>query len=437
MSIPKGRQGKLEDTEDKYILIGAGPSGLAMAKNLKDQGIAFDGFEADAEVGGLWNIKNENSTVYESAHLISSKSRTEFSYFPMKKEVADYPHHSELLQYFKDFAAHFQLYDHYYFNERVTSITRNGEVWNIETASGKKGTYKGLIIANGSLSHPNIPTFKGEFSGEILHSCKYKNADIFHGKRVLIIGAGNSGCDIAVDAVHRAQKVDMSLRRGYHFVPKYVFGKPADTIGGMIKFPRPIKQRIDTFLLKWFTGDPTHFGFPKPDHKMYESHPIVNSLVLYYAGHGDIKVQGDIDRFEGKTVFFKDGKKEDYDLILLATGYKLHYPFIDIKELNWGKVSPDLYLNIFHPNYNNLFLIGMVEAAGIGWQGRDEQAQLVAKYIKASATNPKKYEAFNQKKAKGNPDMSGGYAYVKLDRMAYYVHNDTYRKLLKKGINMF
>src|SRR5690606_22278658 len=96
---------------------------------------------------------------------------------------------------------------------------------------------------------PNIPEFKGDFSGEFVHSAIYKNAAIFEGKRVLVIGAGNSGCDIAVDAVHRAKKVHISVRRGYYFVPKYVFGKPSDTVGGAIKLPRKMKQWVDKRLL--------------------------------------------------------------------------------------------------------------------------------------------------------------------------------------------
>ena len=94
---------------------------------------------------------------------------------------------------------------------------------------------------------------------------------------MLVVGAGNSGCDIAVDAVHHAASVDISVRRGYHFVPKYVFGKPADTLNQGRPLPPRIKQAIDSRVLKMFTGDPVRLGFPEPDHKLYESHPIVNS----------------------------------------------------------------------------------------------------------------------------------------------------------------
>ncbi len=163
----------------------------------------------------------------------------------------------------------------------------------------------------------------------MLHTSDYKSATVFAGKRVLVIGAGNSGCDIAVDAVHHAKSVDLSVRRGYHFVPKYLFGKPADTLNQGKPLPPRIKQAIDSRVLRMFTGDPTRFGFPKPDHKIYESHPIVNTLVLHHLGHGDIHVRKDVERFDGSGVRFVDGSRTDYDLIVLATGYQLHYPFVD------------------------------------------------------------------------------------------------------------
>jgi hypothetical protein len=421
-------------TEEKYCIIGAGPAGLSGAKNLKELGIPFDGYDAGKDVGGLWNIENPLSTMYESAHLISSKKMTEFKDYPMKEEVADYPSHKEMCIYFKDYAKHYGLYDHFTFNTKVLKTVPVADEWEVTLDNGETKIYKGLIIANGTLSHPNIPEFKGEFTGEIFHSNKYKNSDVFAGKRVLLIGAGNSGCDIAIDAIHRAKKVSMSMRRGYHFVPKYVFGKPADTLGGLFQLPPFLKQHVDKRLLKLFTGDPQRVGFPEPDHKLYEAHPIVNSLVLYYAGHGDIDVKKDIDHFEGKTVHFLDGSQEDYDLILLATGYQLYYPFIEDQILNWEGAAPHLYLNIFHPERDNLFVLGMIEASGIGWEGRNEMAKLVAKFIKANEIDSPKAEKFKSAKKAPYKLLNGGFNYLKIDRMAFYVHKDTYRKAILKGI---
>lgn len=425
------------NTEQKYCIIGGGPAGLCTAKNLKDLQIPFDAYEAASEVGGLWNINNERSSVYETAHLISSKKMTEFKDFPMPENTPDYPSHTLLFNYFVDYAHHFKIWEHYFLNTIVEKVEKVDAFWDVTLSTGETKRYKGLLIANGTLSEPNMPNFKGNFSGELIHSKDYKSPDVFRGKRVLIVGAGNSGCDIAVDAIHHAKKVAMSVRRGYHFVPKYVFGKPADTLGGLIKLPRKMKQKFDTFLLGWFVLDAEKYGFPKAEYKLYESHPIVNSLILHHLGHGDIEMKADIEHFDDKKVVFKDGKVEEFDLILLSTGYKLHYPFIDTKYLNWKNGCPQLFLNAFHPDYDNLFILGMLEATGLGWEGRNEQAKLVALFIKAKEENSSSYKTYLAKFKKPFPDMSGGYQYLKLDRMAYYVHKDTYRNYVKKDIKFF
>ncbi len=427
------------DTADRFCIIGAGPAGLAAARNLQRFLIPFDGYESHSDVGGLWDITNQRSTVYQSAHLISSKRMTEFAEFPMADDVADYPSHSELRNYFREFARHFGIDKAYRFSTSVVKVEPQGDPgqgWLVTLDTGETLPYRGVLIANGTLSEPNMPTFRGKFSGELLHSAAYKTPDIFRDKRVLIVGAGNSGCDIAVDAVHHARSVDISVRRGYHFVPKYVFGKPADAIGGRINLPPLLKQKVDGIILKWFTGDPERFGFPKPDHALYESHPIVNSLVLYHLGHGDISVKADIERFGGRKVHFVDGSQAEYDIVLLATGYRLHYPFIERRHLNWESgAAPELYLNCFHPTRDNLFVMGMVEASGIGWQGRYEQAELVARYIRGTMRKSRAAARLTKLKKGPYPDMRGGMKYLKLDRMAYYVHKDTYRTAIRNHID--
>jgi hypothetical protein len=423
----------MTDTREQFALIGAGPMGLAAAKVLAEQGIPFQGFELHSDVGGLWDIDNPKSTMYESAHLISSKRMTEFADFPMRADVAEYPSHREMRRYFSDFADHFDLRRHYHFNAevlRTEPLGKDGDGWRVvwRDAEGEhEAVFAGVMIANGTLSEPNQPRFAGAFDGELIHAAQYRSATQFDGKRVLIVGAGNSGCDIAVDAIHHGASCDISMRRGYYFVPKYVFGKPADTVGGKIKLPMWLKRRIDRLILGWFVGNPQKYGFPKPDYQLYESHPVVNSLVLYHAGHGDLKVRPDIDRLEGNTVHFKDGSQADYDMILTATGYKLHYPFIDDALLNWQGNAPHLFLNAMHPERDDLFVLGMVEATGLGWQGRHEQAEMIARYIAGLRMGRNEARLLQAEKADGFARATGGMKYLDLARMAYYVDKATYR----------
>ncbi|WP_405120648.1 flavin-containing monooxygenase [Pseudomonas leptonychotis] len=417
-----------------YAIIGAGPMGLCTARQLHKHGIDFVGFELHADVGGLWDIDNPHSTMYDSAHLISSKGTTQFTEFPMRDEVAPYPHHSEMRRYFRDYAEHFGLYVHYQFSTRVIEVQRLEKGWKLISEHDgvqREWLVDGVLMANGTLHTPNQPALPGEFSGELMHSSDYRSAAVFDDKRVLVIGCGNSACDIAVDAVHRATSVDISVRRGYYFLPKFTLGRPTDTLGGAVKLPRPLKQFFDGLLVRALVGKPSQYGLPDPDYKLYESHPVMNSLVLHYLGHGDIKPRRDIAKVEGKLVTFSDGEQAEYDLILQGTGYKLDYPFIDRSHLNWpsNAGAPQLYLNVFHPEYDDLFMLGMVEASGLGWQGRDEQAELVALYIKSlQAGTAAAKELQKVKRERASTRLDGGYRYLQLERMAYYVHKDSYRQ---------
>ncbi len=422
-------------SEPRYAIIGAGPSGLSAARALQRAGLSFDGYEASHGVGGLWDIENPRSTMYESAHLISSRTTTEFAEFPMDT-AADYPSHRTLIRYFRDFADHFGLTERFRFDTRVTALSRTDDGGWMLRADAPGGPveqrYHGVVLANGTLAEPHVPEFPGTFTVELLHTSAYKNATQLTGKRVLIIGAGNSGCDIAVDAVHHAASVDMSVRRGYYFVPRYLFGKPSDTLNQGRPLPARLKQFVDRRVLRAFTGDPVRFGFPKPDYRLYESHPIVNTLILNHLGQGDLAIRPDIDRFDGRTVHFRDGSSGEYDLVLLATGYTLDYPFVARDDLNWTGWSPKLYLNIFPPAFNGLYVMGMIEASGIGWQGRYEQAELIAEYLSALQRHPGRAAAFRDRvTSQPWPDLTGGYRYLGLERMSYYVNKDAYRRAVR------
>jgi hypothetical protein len=419
----------------RYAVIGAGPSGLAAARALQKRGIVVDGYEASHGVGGLWDITNPRSTMYESAHLISSRTTTEFTEFPMRSRT-DYPGHRVLREYFHDYAEHFGLAELFRFDTNVARLEPRDGGWDL-TSTGPDGEqtrwYAGVVLANGTLAEPNIPTFPGEFSGELLHTSAYKSPEQLTGKRVLLIGAGNSGCDIAVDAVHHAASVDMSVRRGYYFVPRYLFGRPSDTLNQGRPLPARIKQAVDSRVLRAFTGDPVRFGFPKPDYRIYESHPIVNTMVLNHLGQGDLRIRPDVERFDEHTVRFRDGSADDYDLVLLATGYTLDYPFVDREHLHWRGASPRLFLNLFPSSFNGLYVMGMIEASGIGWQGRYEQADLLATYLEAVEHDPARAARFRDRVTGAPwPDLTGGYHYLGLDRMAYYVNKDAYRGAVRR-----
>jgi len=412
-------------------VIGAGPTGLAAVRNLTLHGFDVIGFESHSDVGGLWDIDSPTSTMYESAHLISSKGMTEFAEFPMHDDVATYPHHREMRDYFRAYAREFELYDHYRFSTTVTRVQPRSHGWTITAESeGTSSTHDVgvLVLAIGTFHTPNMPTWPGIFDGELLHGSTYRSPELFEGKRVLVVGCGNSGADIAVDAVHRAASVDLSLRRGYWFVPKFLAGRPIDTIGtGGPTLPRSLKQRVDAALLRAVVGRPSDYGLPDPDYRMYESHPVVNTQVLHHLGHGDITPRPDVARLDGSRVEFVDGGSGTYDLVMAATGYSLDWPFMDRELLNWEGFAPALYLNTFHPGRNDLFVTGMVEATGLGWEGRNKQAALVAAYLAGLRDgHPAAARLHDTIATNAHSRLTGGYDYLQVERMAYYVAKDQF-----------
>ncbi len=274
----------------------------------------------------------------------------------------------------------------------------------------------------------------------MLHSAQYKTPDVLKDKVVLVVGAGNSGCDIAVEAAQNARKTFHSIRRGYYYIPKFFFGKPADQIGEItlkLRLPLWMRRALNTALLKLMVGNPQEYGLPKPDHKLFETHPIVNSQMLYYLAHGDIIPKPDISRFEGRRVLFVDGSEAMVDLIIFATGFKISFPFIDHQFLNWQNGRPELYLNIFHPQDDTLFVAGLIQPDSGQWGLVDYQTQLIARFLWAVEHQPAKANWFRKLKARPNPDLGGGIRYVNSTRHYLEVEHFSYRQRLKKLIKRF
>ena len=197
------------DRSGNVCVIGAGASGLTAIKNLKEYGFGVDCYERETGVGGGWNWRHDRSPVYASTHLISSKPFTQFPDFPLPDSWPDYPHHSQFLNYLEHYADHFDLRSHIWFGTEVVRVEpAEGDRWDVTTRStggyGPERTqrYAAVVVANGHNWAPKLPVYDGldDFRGQVIHASAYKDATQLRGKRVLVVGAGNTGCDIAVEA---------------------------------------------------------------------------------------------------------------------------------------------------------------------------------------------------------------------------------------------
>ncbi len=412
-------------------VIGAGPAGLVLARRLQNTDASFAVFERHTGVGGIWDIDAPGSPMYETAHFISSRTHSGFADFPMPDDYPDYPNHRQLLTYIKSFADEYDLERHIEFNMSVDNAAQNEDsTWTLTFADGSTRNARYLIAANGVTWEPNTIEWPGKFNGEIRHTATYRDASELTGKRVLVVGAGNSGVDIACDASFAADQAFLSVRRGYHFIPKHIMGQPADVWAESgPKLPWKIEQKAFTGVLRIINGDLTRFGLPKPDHGLLDSHPIMNTQILHHLGHGDCIAKGDVDHLDGDYVVFADGSREQIDLILQATGYHHACPFLEDDVLNEKGGRPDLYLGMFSRNSPTFAVLGFIEFASAAYENFDKMAELiVADATSDTASSVKRRLA--AKKQKHTPDLTGGRPYVKSERHANYVEIDTYLSTL-------
>jgi amino acid transporter len=429
-----GERTAVETTyENHYCIIGAGPSGLIMARAFIKEGIPFDCFERYRDVGGLWDPDNPGTPIYESAHFISSKWTSYFYGFPMPDHYPDYPSYRQILDYIRSFARAFGLYEHITFNTSVVSAVPVDGKWRVTLSNGEARLYAGVVACPGVTWHASMPNIPGAetFEGEIRHSVSYMKPEEFKGKRVLVVGAGNSGVDIACDAAKFGDKAFFSVRRGYRFVPKHLFGIPTDVLmSGKVLPPKGVAISTDVGkMLDTLNGDLTRLGLPKPDHDALSSHPIMNTQILHYLGHGDLIAKPDIKELRGNVVVFADGSEEHIDLVMLATGYEYKMPFFDASMFEWKSGRPQLYMNVVHRSQRGLYVLGFTEFADAAYRRFDEMAQLIVADIHATETGVAR-DWLDVQRNNHFPDLRGGKVYIDSPRHANYVHTDTYKRLM-------
>jgi hypothetical protein len=344
-------------TSERHLVIGAGPVGLAMSAALKRRGLPFDVVDAGSGVGGNWL-----HGVYRSAHIVSSKKATEYADYPMPEDYPDFPSADQMLAYLKAFAEDRGLLAHCEFNKQVACVVpEDATRWTVKFADGQVRTYKGVIVCNGHHWDKRYPDFRGTFAGEMLHSKDYRDVAQVEGKRVLVIGGGNSGVDMACDAGRFGESCDISLKSGYWYLPKTFLGRPLTDIP-LWGLPIFVQRAILKTIVKLSIGDYRRYGLQRPNHKLFDRHPAFGTDLLSAIRLGRVKPRPAIDHVDGNTVTFVDGSTGTYDLIVAATGFHASFPFLPDGLIKVKDNVVQVYGGAFPAGIRGLYIVGWAQA---------------------------------------------------------------------------
>lgn len=376
-----------------YAIVGAGAGGLAAAKYLAAEGIETTIFECGSRVGGLWVYDNDSgmSPAYRSLHINSEARVSSFADFPFPEDAPLYPDHAEMSRYFQRYAEHFDLVRRIRFRSRVSKIEPIAGGYRVSTEGGQAELFDGVVVATGHQSVPRHPPENARFTGDYIHAHAYRVPEPYAGKRVLVIGPGNSGVDIAADLCSVTEHTVLSARSPVLVMPRMMFGVPNSRT--LLKLEKPFlpwraRVWLRTRLTAMFHGRMEQWGFRTPRTR---THPISHPTLIAMIAWGRIAVKPGIAAIEGDRITFADGTADRFDAIIAATGYTTAIPFLaeDIAPVEQGTTHVALYNRVAHPRLDGLYFIGYFDVTGgSNIRMMDDQAEYIAAMASGALRRP-------------------------------------------------
>jgi amino acid transporter len=420
----------------RYCLIGAGPAGLAMGRRMLEEGVPFDWFEASGDVGGMWNAERPGSPVYESLVAVTSRHASGFPDFPMPADYPDYPAWWQVRDYLRRYAEFYGLYERIAFNTVVTWAKPEGLGWSATLTNGEFRYYSGIIAAPGTAWQASFPAIPGteRFRGQLWHAARYRSPAELAGRRVLVIGLGNSAADIACDAARAGALTFLSVRRGHQVVPRYVGGVPTDALQAGVLTPTSDVEGADPSELIAAASSPLP-GLPIPHPEILAGHPTINADLPEFLAQGWVQPRGEVVEVLPDGVRFADGSVDQVDLIIAATGYEWQVPFL-APELYTRYGQPDLFMNIFSRSHDGLALLGLSDFGGPTFPRFDDMARAVMIDLTVRELGGVDLRAWRST-VQTSPDLRGGKLFVDTPRLALAVDDHTYSTQLRDLCDRF
>ncbi len=393
---------------ERVAIVGAGAGGICAAKHLLARGLDVTVFEMGSHVGGLWVYDNDNgrSPAYAALHINSEPAVTHYPDFPFPPDTPLFPTHEQVRAYLDAYADRFGVRERVRFNTRVTSVRPMhgdpAEGWTVSPEGEDDEHFDAVVVASGHQGIPAHPPFAEDFAGEYLHSRTYRTADPFRGKRVLVVGVGNSGLDIAADVSTVAAETIVAIRSPVLIMPRMMFGVPTSRILGKLKkswIPWPV-QHLGHRALSWIAhGRMERWGMRTPTKP---THPASNATFMPQLFYGRIRVRPGIAAVHGQEVHFTDGTSDVVDTMIAATGYEIDLPFLakEIAPIDGRRL--DAYKRVVHPDLFGLYFVGFFNVSGgANIRMMDVQARWVAMLATGAA---------------GLPDRAGIHADIEAER---------------------
>lgn len=377
-----------EALPQRIAVIGAGAGGLCVARHLLAAGIRVTVFEATAQAGGLWVYGNGTSPAYDSLHLNSEAAVTAYPDFPFPPGTELYPDHRQVAAWLSDYARHFGVFPHIRFSCPVVSIQKAETGFVLQTPGGDE-QFDAVVVASGHQSVPRHPPFAKDFTGLYLHAHQYRRPQPFAGKRVLVVGTGNSACDIAADIAPLTAATTMAARSPVLLMPRMFLGVPTARVLGRIEkpwMPWAMRRRIRGAIARLAHGRMEQWGFQTP---RTPTHPAGHHLLMGHFVWGRVTARPGVRRVCGQEVEFTDGSRAVYDCMIAATGYEVTTPFLpdDLCPVQDGALQ--LGLRVVSPAARGLYFAGYFNVSGgANIRMMDDQARLITALSTGSLRHP-------------------------------------------------